>query len=88
MDYFFNDKYKLLKYLYDERKKIYNQCIVIMTQDELAKSLNFGKRKVNLIVNELLDLNYLDKAYKVNGSYKLSTKTIAFFDNLEKVGEI
>ena len=86
MEIFLNDKYKLLEFLYKNKIEVSGEMIIIITQDTIAKKLHFGKGKVNRIINELLNNGYLDNNYTAKGSYKLTNKSIAFFETMMKVG--
>lgn len=50
---FTNDKYKLLKFLYDNQIKIKNNKYIALSQQEIADSLHFSKNKTNNIIQEL-----------------------------------
>lgn len=80
-----NDKYKILKFLYDKKIEVSDHYITITTQDTIAQNLNFSKSKVNKIMNELLSLNYLDHSYKIKGSYRLTNKAITLIEIIEDI---
>lgn len=84
---FLNDRYKLLKLLYEKRVEVGGEYIAIITQDQIAKSLHFGKCKVNKIISELLMWEYLDDTYNNKGSYKLTKKSVLTLKKIEEVGE-
>ena len=44
---FTNDKYKLLKFLYDNQIEIKNNKYIALSQQEIADSLHFSKNKTN-----------------------------------------
>lgn len=50
---FTNDKYKLLKFLYDNQIEIKNNKYIALSQQEIADSLHFSKNKTNKIMQEL-----------------------------------
>ena len=50
---FTNDKYKLLKFLYDNQIEIKNNKYIALSQQEIADSLHFSKNKTNNIIQEL-----------------------------------
>ena len=86
MEFFLNHNYRLLKYLYENKLEASGDIIVLVTQEIIAKNLHFGKGKVNRIINDLQSLGYLDNNYQVKGSYKLTNKTMMFFQTMKKVG--
>ena len=47
---FTNDKYKLLKFLYDNQIEIKNNKYIALSQQEIADSLHFSKNKTNKIM--------------------------------------
>ena len=47
---FTNDKYKILKFLYDNQIEIKNKKYVALSQQEIADSLHFSKNKTNKII--------------------------------------
>ena len=49
---FTNDKYKLLKFLYDNKIEIKNNKYIVLSQQEIADSLHFSKNKTNKIMQE------------------------------------
>lgn len=87
IEIFLNDKYKLLKLLNEKKVEVGGEYISIITQEQIAKKLQFGKCKVNRIIKELLIEKYLDGTYNNNGSYKLTEKTIVALKKIEEVGE-
>lgn len=87
MNLFLNDRYVLLKYLYDNKKLVSDNYITLVNQETIAKELKFGKTKVNRIITELTDHCYLDEEYKRNGSYKLLEKTVLFIEIIESIEE-
>ena len=50
---FTNDKYKLLKFLYDNQIEIKNNKYTALSTQEIADSLNSHKNKDNKIMKEL-----------------------------------
>ena len=55
---FTNDKYKLLKFLYDNQIEIKNNKYIALSQQEIADSLHFSKNKTNKIMQELKKDNF------------------------------
>ena len=86
MEYFLNDNFKLLKHLYNNKENL-DSFIVIISQDMIAKNLNYGKGKVNRIINELIELGYLSKDHKVKGSYRLTQQAITLIETIETIKE-
>ena len=58
---FTNDKYKLLKFLYDNQIEIKNNKYIALSQQEIADSLHFSKNKTNrIIMKKLKKDNFID----------------------------
>ena len=71
---FTNDKYKLLKFLYDNQIEIKNNKYIALSQQEIADSLHFSKNKTNKIMQELKKDNFIDTFNKTKGKYIVSDK--------------
>jgi hypothetical protein len=66
---FTNDKYKLLKFLYDNQIEIKNNKYIALSQQEIADSLHFSKNKTNKIMQELKKDNFIDSYNNIKGKY-------------------
>ena len=71
---FTNDKYKLLKFLYDNQIEIKNNKYIALSQQEIADSLHFSKNKTNKIMQELKKDNFIDTFNNIKGKYIVSNK--------------
>ena len=71
---FTNDKYKLLKFLYDNQIEIKNNKYIVLSQQEIADSLHFSKNKTNKIMQELKKDNFIDTFNNTKGKYIVSDK--------------
>ena len=71
---FTNDKYKLLKFLYDNQIEIKNNKYIALSQQEIADSLHFSKNKTNKIMQELKKNNFIDTFKNTKGKYIVSNK--------------
>ena len=71
---FTNDKYKLLKFLYDNQIEIKNNKYIVLSQQEIADSLHFSKNKTNKIMQELKKDNFIDTFNNTKGKYIISGK--------------
>lgn len=61
MSYFGNDKYRVLECLYKRQVQIGNEKVSKLSQEEIGKIVGLSKTKVNSIINELKNNNYLEK---------------------------
>lgn len=59
LKFFTNDRYKLLKLLWDNQVKIKNNFYVSLSQQELADIAHISKLKTNMIISELMVERYI-----------------------------
>ena len=71
---FTNDKYKLLKFLYDNQIEIKNNKYIALSQQERADSLHISKNKTNKIMQELKKDNFINTFNNTKGKYIVSDK--------------
>ena len=57
--FFANDRYTILKLLYDNQVKIKEDYYVPLSQQEIADIAHFSKIKANKILNELINAGYV-----------------------------
>lgn len=74
LELFVNDKYKLLKFLYDNQIKVKNDYYVTLSQQEIADILHFSKLKTNNIIKELRKNNFVDIYNNKRGKYIITDK--------------
>ena len=88
---FTNDKYKLLKFLYDNQIEIKNNKYIALSQQEIADSLHFSKNKTNKIMQELKKDNFIDTFNNTKGKYIVSdkgNKVVSVIEkNIENIGK-
>ena len=72
IEFFINDRYLVLKILYEHQIEINNAEICPITQQEIADSLGCSKAKVNMILNELIDNGYVQIYKNTKGRYVLT----------------
>ena len=53
LEYFANDNYKVLKFLYDNQIQVKNKYYIVLSQQEIADMVNFSKLKTNGIMQDL-----------------------------------
>ena len=54
LEFFSNDRYKILKLLYDNQIKVKDDFYAPLSQQEVADIAHFSKQKANKILNELI----------------------------------
>ena len=72
IEFFINDRYLVLKILYEHQIEINNAEICPITQQVIADSLGCSKAKVNMILNELIDNGYVQIYKNTKGRYVLT----------------
>lgn len=60
LDFFGNDYYKVLSFLYDNQIQVKEEKYVILSQQELADIVQFSKMKTNGILKELRKNGFID----------------------------
>lgn len=85
LDLFLNDKYIVLKLLYDNETEILGERIVPLTQIEISEKLGsgFSKMKMNAIFAELVLQGFI--CQKTRGKYTLTDKTRVLVSDLEEL---
>lgn len=81
---FTNDKYKILKCLYDNQIKVKNVKYIVLSQQELADILHFSKNKTNKIIQELKKDNFIDSYNNIKGKYIITDKGNKVVEIIEK----
>lgn len=71
LEYFGNDNYKVLKFLYDNQIPIENteEKYIHLSQQEIANIIHFSKTKINAIMQELKRKGFIDNYKKKRGKY-------------------
>lgn len=74
LEQFANDKYKILKIVFDNEIKVNKDTYTNLNQQEIADIAKFSKKKVNILVNELINDGFLEKFNDLRGKYKLTAE--------------
>ena len=69
---FTNDRYLVLKTLYEHQIEINNSEICPITQQEIADAIGCSKARINLVLNELIDNGYVKIYNNAKGRYILT----------------
>jgi len=81
--FFTNDKYDLLKLLYDKKIRIKDESYTSLSQQEMADMLHYSKLKTNEIMNELKDLEFVEIYKNTRGKYALTERAIELIRIIE-----
>ena len=59
LEYFSNDNYKVLKFLYDNQIQVKDEYYIVLSQQEIADMVQFSKLKTNGIMQELREKGFI-----------------------------
>ena len=59
LEYFGNNNYKVLKFLYDNQIQVKDKYYIILSQQEIADMVQFSKLKTNGIMQELREKGFI-----------------------------
>ena len=82
IDLFLNDRYKLLKLLYDNQTVVLDKKVVPLTQNEIGKELEMSKAKVNSLIGQLQNEGFV--SLETRGKYVLSDKAIMLIETMRR----
>ena len=82
LDYFVNDKYKVLECMFQRQISVNGKNVVKLSQQEIADILSFTKPRVNSIIADLKKDGYIIQ-HSCRGKYSLTSKAN---DDLNKMG--
>lgn len=83
LDFFVNDNYTMLAYLYNIRNPNTNTANV--TQDELAEKLYISRATVNKLIKNLRDAGYVLFDANHVGRYVLADKSIVVVETFKQL---
>lgn len=72
-DFFVNDRYKVLECMAQRQISVNDELIVKLSQQEIADILGFTKSKVNSIIGDLKQNDYISQLGS-RGKYTLTNK--------------
>lgn len=70
---FTNDRYKILKIIFDNESEINNERYARLSQQEISELANFSKVKVNLLLNELISFGIVVMHKNLRGKYSVTS---------------
>ena len=71
---FSNDLYLVLKTLYTHQVKVGDDIYVPLTQQEIADIMGISRVKLNHLLNDLIDGNYVQMHQGIRGKYHLTSR--------------
>lgn len=82
VEFFLNDKYIVLRTLYEHQIDINGTLICPITQQELADIIGCSKAKINSILNELMKNELVQMYNNTKGRYILSEEAFKIIKKL------
>lgn len=83
IDYFGNDKYRVLACMAKRQISVNGNSIIKLSQQEIAEIVQLSKAKVNAIIAELKDNDYISQA-SPRGKYSLTEKAVLALDKMQQ----
>lgn len=80
---FTNDKYRILKFLYDNQVQVKNNKYIVLSQQEIADMNHFSKNKINKIIQELKKDGFIESFNNTKGKYIITKKGNKVIDVIE-----
>jgi predicted transcriptional regulator len=84
LEFFANDKYKLLKLLHENQVKVKDSFYVPMSQQEIADMAHFSKLKTNQILNELIAMGFVENYKNMRAKYRITDMGIKSLNLMQK----
>ena len=75
IDLFLNDSYKILNLLYENQTVVLDKKVVPLTQSEIANELGMSKAKVNSLIGQLQNEEYVSLATRKVCAFRKSNFT-------------
>lgn len=72
LEYFGNDNYKVLKFLYDNQIQVKDKYYIILSQQEIADMVQFSKLKTNGIIQDLREKGFIDNYENKRRKYTIT----------------
>ena len=82
--FFSNERYELLKIIYNNQTNVKNDSYATLSQQEIADIAHISKLKANRLINELISENYICYYNNKRGKYSLTQngyKIIEIFES-------
>lgn len=83
LEYFANENYKILKFLYDKQIQVKKECYINLSQQEIADTLQFSKLKTNKIMQELREKGFINYGSK-RRKYAITTNGYKVIELIQK----
>ena len=88
IEYFLNDKYRLLKFLKTNEVHIKDAVYVPLSQQEIADGISYSKLKTNKLINELKNAGYIISFMDKQGKYQLTNSGNDIIDSINGLEDV
>lgn len=72
LEFFSNDKYKILKLLHNHEVRVKDAVYVSLSQQEIADMAHFSKLKTNRIIKSLISNDFIESYQGIRGKYAIT----------------
>ena len=84
LNYFSNDKYRVLSYLYNNSIEKDKKLLYRGNQQEIADEISFSKGKANILMQELCKNGFIQLLNKRMGLYEIKERAVKVLDKLSE----
>lgn len=82
---FSNDRYTVLKTLYDHQMQVAGGCYIPLSQQEISTIVGFNRVKINHFMQELISSGYVSQFHSQRGKYMLTEKALRVISAFESL---
>lgn len=86
IDFFTNDRFKVLEVLNKYQIQVQEATFSPLTQQEISEILHYSKAKINQIINELIDNEFIEFYNNTKGRYLITKKAIEMINIFNNEG--
>ena len=84
LEYFANDNYKVLKFLYDNQIQVKDKYYIVLSQQEIADMVNFSKLKTNIIIQDLREKGFIANYENKRSKYVITDMGYKVIELMQK----
>lgn len=86
LEFFSNDRFKILQCMSERQIEVNGKIIVPLSQQDIADMVQLSKKKVNAIIGELKENGYIIQKNPTRGKYVLTEKAHHVVNQIQKEG--
>lgn len=84
LEFFSNDRYKILQCMVERQIEVKDKIIVPLSQQDIADIVKLSKKKVNTIIGELKDNGYVLQQSSTRGKYLITEKALQAVNHIQE----